>query len=912
MSTFKQNIILLYDNAIGQFRERSDSIRSIEWTADYILVYFNNKGFSYKYEHNKVIEENLVFEVDLSKSDVYVNNVLQDDLVAVANYNSVYGLIYRTRRLPVYESSRKVVVKISRGKKILPYLMQIASLTNNEDEKEEDEPFLASQIRKVILSKNSVLSDYLNGNDIKTNVLPDTIIFPFSVNSSQKKAVRNALLHNISIIQGPPGTGKTQSILNLLANLVYNGKSVGIVSNNNSAVENVKEKLDKSGYGFLMAHLGNKNNQMLFRELISSDDYPDFKLSTEWKLKDKDASLLKERVNKLGVKIGELQIKKEELAQCKVELAVVKRESEIFYDKFGSAIVSDVYNRLKRWNSDKLIDFKNRLNWFPEILSIKSIPLLFNATLRFGKLFFIALKEQGVSLNIALDALIYEKKIGELYKNIAQLEQVIERHDLKKMSSEYSELSTQLFNNYLFQKYNTLGYSQDKSIFDVKRFPIVLSTTYSILNSVEGYLDYIIIDESSQVDIITASLAFSACRNVVVVGDSRQLPHIVNDEVKDKANKLFEQQRIPREYDYVKNNIVRSLESLYGDSVPVTLLREHYRCNPLIIGFCNQKYYKGELVTMTESTNEKLGSVDYPVRLYRTAEGFHARGNVNNRQIAVIRDEILPQYSDVDPKDIGIISPYRNQANRINTFLCGNSGMESDTIHKFQGREKRKIIFSTVSNEITEFMDSGELINVAVSRAIDQFTMVMPANYETKHGSHIGDLIRYIEYWNPDGVVKSKIVSYFDLLNPGGHSESLDVFKLKVKGKSRFDSENIIETIVKDVLSEDDAYSGIDLRSGYPLYLMIDNKEGLSEREVSFCESRRAHVDFLLINRCDNSFVLAIEVDGYSYHSVETQRERDEIKNKVLAMNNISLLRLNTTGSREKEKIRNRLRKIVF
>ena len=49
------------------------------------------------------------------------------------------------------------------------------------------------------------------------------------------------------------------------------------------------------------------------------------------------------------------------------------------------------------------------------------------------------------------------------------------------------------------------------------------------------------------------------------------------------------------------------------------------------------------------------------------------------------------------------------------------------------------------------------------------------------------------------------------------------MFKLKVKGKSRFDSEKIIETIVKDVLSEDDAYSGIDLRSGYPLYLMIDS-----------------------------------------------------------------------------------------
>ena len=41
--------------------------------------------------------------------------------------------------------------------------------------------------------------------------------------------------NQISVIQGPPGTGKTQTILNIIANILMQGKTVQIVSNNNSA-----------------------------------------------------------------------------------------------------------------------------------------------------------------------------------------------------------------------------------------------------------------------------------------------------------------------------------------------------------------------------------------------------------------------------------------------------------------------------------------------------------------------------------------------------------------------------------------------------------------------------------------------------------------------------------------------------
>ena len=66
-----------------------------------------------------------------------------------------------------------------------------------------------------------------------------------------------ALTHQVSVVQGPPGTGKTQTILNIIANLLLANKTVIVVSNNNSAVANVVEKLEREGLGFLVATLGN-------------------------------------------------------------------------------------------------------------------------------------------------------------------------------------------------------------------------------------------------------------------------------------------------------------------------------------------------------------------------------------------------------------------------------------------------------------------------------------------------------------------------------------------------------------------------------------------------------------------------------------------------------------------------------
>jgi len=257
----------------------------------------------------------------------------------------------------------------------------------------------------------------------------------------------------------------------------------------------------------------------------------------------------------------------------------------------------------------------------------------------------------------------------------------------------------------------------------------------------ENYLfDYIIIDEASQVDLVTASLALACCKNVVIVGDIKQLPQIVGSELEKISNEMFYASNLAEAYNYSKYSIIASLMKLYKDDLPKSLLSEHYRCHPKIIGFCNEKFYNNQLVIMTEENTN-----DIPLKIYRTAPGNHARrdkfdnekGWYNLRQIDIIRDEIINGNNDgyKDCSEVGIICPYRKQVTETNKYIK-SSEIEIDTVHKFQGREKNIIIFTTVVNDINPFVDDANLINVAVSRAVKELIVVTSCKVFKQHGTN--------------------------------------------------------------------------------------------------------------------------------------------------------------------------------
>lgn len=266
---------------------------------------------------------------------------------------------------------------------------------------------------------------------------------------------------------------------------------------------------------------------------------------------------------------------------------------------------------------------------------------------------------------------------------------------------------------------------------------------------------------------------------------------------------------------------------------------------------------------------------------------------------------IRENYSD-DYTKVGVIAPYRKHADMLQKQVP--DGIEADTIHKFQGREKEVIIFNTVKNRIGEFIDNPNLINVAVSRAVKEFIMVKPASMELPHGTNIGDLIRYICYTTDSDktIVKGSICSVFDLLYKE-YNKVFTSFLSSNKGISGSAAEMIIHKLLNEnILLKNTQFSSVDMAREYRLRDLIRDFNPFSEDEVKFIKSN-SRLDFLLYNKIDKMPILAIEVDGVSFHNNELQQERDNKKNHILEIIGLPLLRLSTDGHSEETRIIERL-----
>lgn len=483
-------------------------------------------------------------------------------------------------------------------------------------------------------------------------------------------------------------------------------------------------------------------------------------------------------------------------------------------------------------------------------------------------------------------------------REIQALEEKLEGVDADFLMNEFTEMSLCCFRAHLAERY---GKQSQRPVFSkealwktpgnvLEEYPVVLSTTYTARSSLgkNARFDYVVMDEASQVDVATGCLALSCARNAVIVGDTKQLPNVIASSQKKHLEELFEKYNIEDAYDFSQYSFLESLFALMKNRVPRVILREHYRCHPLIIGFCNQKFYNNELIVMTPDHGEKA------LKLVLTVPGQHERDRMNQRQIDVIKKDVLPGVAAADT-EIGVIAPYRNQVYKLIEEL-NRPEIDISTVHKFQGREKDVIVLSTVDDIVTSFSDDPNLLNVAVSRAKKEL-VVVASEMEQPAGSNMGELIDYIRYHNCD-VQYSAVSSVFDYLYKQYRDVRLDY--LQKRGRiSEFDSENLVYHLIRDELYQRKEQA-LDVVFHQPLYLLIRDLSKLDNREKAFVNSGVSHLDFLIYSRVSKRPILAIEVDGYRYHKEGTkQAERDKIKDDILAQYGIPLVRLATNGSDE-------------
>ena len=754
------------------------------------------------------------------------------------------------------------------------------------------------------------LRAYIDGKtEPRKDAYSEPLIFPFGSNLSQIQAVENAFASQVSVIQGPPGTGKTQTILNIIANILIREMTVAVVSNNNSATKNVQEKLSKDGLGWLVAELGSGANRHAF---FSHE--PAVELKEEWHRVKPSIT----RLNLLREMVKEHHADNTLLHEKQHKLWLLKSELDVFLDETRAkrdVRATDWYAVWKKLTHEKAVaKIKRRTERY---LGAESVVkrAWHGAMLVLGrKLPWAMMKRLANEGDVVLDALyvlLAEAKAKRLEAEIAVLATRVEAS--KGVAETFRKLSRDYFLAMVYERYHGKTWHTFKDddfrghrAFFLDRYPIVTSSTFSLHRSTPSQkFDFVIIDEASQSNIPTSALCFAQAKNAVVVGDLKQLDQIIDEKTPRPGPGISEAYSVP------EKSILQSVTEVFGKRIPSVLLREHYRCNRAIIEFCNRRFYDGQLVVMTPppAPDKDKEALVWIETVHNGNQWSAINGSPYNERQLLVAQDIQKEYADSPDSDrIGFISPYTGQVLEMQQL-----GLSADTVHKYQGKEKDVIVYCTVKGKENAFNAQPRLVNVAVSRAKEKLILISP-NYDGQADGNISALIRYIRQSSKElrSIRKAKYRSVFDALFDHGQV---------VKGGKPKESpaetlfRKALEALKKELLEGQSLSWGF--KQEYPLSILIQKtgaKEGLFTDDEERYMQAGARLDFLIFDRMDNEPVVAIEVDGEAFHKPGTKAAaNDAMKDSILRKIGLDFIRLRTRSAegQEMEKVKALLKKII-
>jgi very-short-patch-repair endonuclease len=403
--------------------------------------------------------------------------------------------------------------------------------------------------------------------------------------------------------------------------------------------------------------------------------------------------------------------------------------------------------------------------------------------------------------------------------------------------------------------------------------PCLLMSPLSVsqfLQSERLKFDLVIFDEASQIFTEDAIGAISRGSQLIVAGDSKQLPP--TDFFKSISDSDYEDD----DYELDENPTIRAgnfasvLDECQAISgITVQHLRWHYRSrHESLIAFSNHRFYSDKpLVTFpaARDKDETLG-----VKFVYVEDGIYDRGGKrhNLREAQRVADLVFEHFRKYPKKSIGVVAfsqaqmmciedeieKRRMQQQGFEDFFKDDrlEGFFVKNLENVQGDERDVIIFSVGygkdrGGQMT--MGFGPLnrsggerrLNVAVTRAREKVLLVSSIK--------AGDL--RITETTPSGVLH--LHRYLDYAERGVDALYLTHPQGMGEAESRLE---------EDIASE--------IRQlGYDVVTQVG------------CSGYR--IDIGVINPSQpGNFLLGVEADGATYHSAYTARERDRLRQQVL------------------------------
>ncbi len=283
-----------------------------------------------------------------------------------------------------------------------------------------------------------------------------------------------------------------------------------------------------------------------------------------------------------------------------------------------------------------------------------------------------------------------------------------------------------------------------------------------------GYYDLVVFDEASQCDIASALPLLYRAKRAVIIGDPQQLSHI--SRIKPHQDQQYlERNDLLDDYiqwAYSSSSLFEMARS-YADGEDIVDLRDHHRSHADIINFSNKYFYEGRLRVATRYDRLKAlvnnERIETSVRWYNI-KGQTVRPNGGSYENRKEADAVIKTLTRLllelkYPGSIGVVSPFRRQANLIRELWAQDDALQrpldeadciSDTVHSFQGDERDIMIFSPVisggapDGALTFLKRNRNLFNVAITRARALFVVV--GDKESLRNSGVTYLEKFADY----------------------------------------------------------------------------------------------------------------------------------------------------------------------
>lgn len=617
-------------------------------------------------------------------------------------------------------------------------------------------------------------------------------ITPLSLSDSQERVIRNVENSKLIAVQGPPGTGKSQTIVNLVAHLIANGKTVLVASRMDKAVDVVADRLNDLGAPYLALRAGRMNYQkqlsfqlqeltsgkfeldndvedFIFADLKDMKQHLDCLRETESKCEkilklEKDWHDLKDEIQQQTVNVGEMEyihrpLKKSEIDNINDVIRALSDNME------KSGFFASFANMSNLRQLKKILDIKD-FEVEPENLDRLKVELDF-------------ITQKWRLRKIESDI----QKIGNLHVMMEQIRQMkkkqkylavnilksTRRESLKALLRDAKKVRRIKVHSMALverrkKKTNQIMEEEDfKPLLDA--FPCWCVTTYAVSDSLPlkpGMFDVAIIDEASQCDIASCFPIMYRAKRTVVVGDDKQLPHLSFLE-KAKEQSFLSQYGIPEKYQLMwrfRTNSMFDLADYY--SMNSVMLDEHFRSLPPIINFSNHEFYNDRIRVMKKDSLEDnaidiIKVPDGKVDMDATRNLPEIEALVKTLHEIIIEDE---KKNPDNPVSIGIISPFRAQVEQLkisvpkvlSDYMIKKHRIEIGTAHTFQGDERDIILMSwafannSYPQSIT-FLQKPNLFNVAITRARLKCISFVSHDLETMPDGHFRHYVSYLKQY---------------------------------------------------------------------------------------------------------------------------------------------------------------------